>query len=70
MKKLVYTTVLVLIASIVTCFATDHWMAGYSLIFLLVSILTGIGHIYSADNSIYLQKSQKVDDDDYRKYME
>lgn len=63
MKKIVWTLLLLLLIAIVVCFATDRFMLAYGLIFFLMTILTAIGHVYSIDNQIYLDKKRRETDD-------
>ncbi|QQE75678.1 hypothetical protein KDJ56_06975 [Brevibacillus composti] len=66
MKKIVWTLLLLLLIAIVVCFATDRFMLAYGLIFFLMTILTAIGHVYSIDNQIYLDKKRREADDSKR----
>jgi hypothetical protein len=71
MKKFSIVLIVTLFFGIVYCFYTDRFMTAYDLIFILISVLAIIGHIYAIDNSIYLRKKQSNDHQNrYGKYWD
>ncbi|USG67327.1 hypothetical protein NDK47_08655 [Brevibacillus ruminantium] len=59
MKKIAWTAILLLLTAIIICFWMDQFMFAYGLIFFLITILTAIGHVYSIDSQIYLDKKSR-----------
>lgn len=67
MKKIIWYLLAIFLFTIIVCFSLGKFMAGYVLIFLLLSALIGIGNLYGTDNSVYLHGKGYYDDYDQSK---
>ncbi len=56
MRRILWGLSLIVFIGIITCFYLGYFMYAYGLIFLVISILFGIGQIAQVNNSVWLHQ--------------
>lgn len=57
MRRILWGLSIIVFIGIITCFYMGYFMYAYGLIFLVISILFGIGQIAQVNNSVWMHQN-------------